>query len=254
MFNSKQPTNFGSESKLVELLKSIEEYVLELTNPELLMSIEEYELESSNLEMPIDEQNPEQREELAETSKREPTTSGRRYPLRERKAPTTYVSQYILLTDEGEPECYEEAIADEHREKWLSAMQDEMESFQENYTYDLVELQKGKRALRNKWVYKVKTREVDNEPRYKARIVVKGFQQKKGVDFDEIFAPVVKMTYIRTVLSIAANMDLEIEQLDVKTAFLHGELEEEIYMQQPEGFEEKGKENRVCLFRKSLQV
>ena len=81
-----------------------------------------------------------------------------------------------------------------------------------------------------------------NPPRYKARIVVKGFQQKKGVDFDEIFAPVVKMTSIRTVLSIAANMDLEVEQLDVKTAFLHGDLEEEIYMHQPEGFVEKCKE------------
>ena len=81
---------------------------------------------------------------------------------------------------------------------------------------------------------------------------MKGFQQKKGVDFDEIFAPVVKMTSIRTVLSIAANMDLEVEQLDVKTTFLHGDLEEEIYMHQQEGFVEKGKENLVCRLRKSL--
>ena len=102
--------------------------------------------------------------------------SGRRYPLKERKAPTTYASQYILLTNEGEPECYDEAIADKHRERWLSAMQDEMDSLHENYTYDLVELPKGKRALRNKWVYKVKTGEVDSAPRYKACIVVKGFQ------------------------------------------------------------------------------
>ena len=124
-----------------------------------------------------------------------------------------------------------DAIADKHKEKWLSAMQDEMDSLHENYTYDLVELPKGKRALRNKWVYKVKTGEVDNTPRYKARIVVNGFQQKKGVDFDEIFAPVVKMASIRIVLSIAASMDLEIKQLDVKMTFLHGELDEEIYMQ-----------------------
>ena len=135
-------------------------------------------------------------EESAGTSELEPTTRGRRYPLRERRALITYVSQYILLTDEGEPECYDEAIADEHKEKWLSAMQDEMDSLHENYTYDLVELPKGKRALRNKWVYKVKTGEVESTPRYKARIVVKGFQQKKGVDFDEIFIPIVKMTSI----------------------------------------------------------
>ena len=72
------------------------------------------------------------------------------------------------------------------------------------------------------------------------------------MDFNEIFAPVVKMTSIQTVLSISASMDLEVEQLDVKTAFLHGDLEEEIYMQQPKGFVEEGKENLVCRLRKSL--
>ena len=79
-----------------------------------------------------------------------------------------------------------------------------------------------------------------------------GFQQKKSVDFDEIFAPVVKMTSIRTFLSMAASMNLEIEQLDVKTTFLHGGGGEEIYMQQWEGFEVKGKESLVCRLRKSL--
>ena len=75
---------------------------------------------------------------------------------------------------------------------------------------------------------------------------MKGFQEKKGVYFDETFAPVVKMTSIWTVLSIAAWMNLEVEQLDIKTVFLNGDLEEEIYMQQPEGFIKKGKENLVC--------
>ena len=136
----------------------------------------------------------------------------------------------MLLTDEGEPESFEEAKDDTHNRKWLSAMQDEMDSLHENHTYELVELPKEKRALRNKWVYKLKPGDAGKPPRYKARIVVKGFQQKKGVDFDEIFAPVVKMTSIRTVLSIAASMNLEVEQLDVKTVFLHGDLEGEIYM------------------------
>ncbi|WCJ24325.1 Transposon TyH3 Gag-Pol polyprotein [Euphorbia peplus] len=88
--------------------------------------------------------------------------------------------------------------------------------------------------------------------KYKARLVVKGFQQKKGIDFDEIFSPVVKMTSIRAVLSLAASLDLELEQMDVKTAFLHGDLKEEIYMAQPEGFEVKGKEHMVCKLQKSL--
>ena len=84
------------------------------------------------------------------------------------------------------------------------------------------------------------------------RIVVKGFQQKKGVHFDQIFALVVKMTSITIVLSIAASMGLEIKKLDVKTTFLHGELDEEIYMLQLEGFVEKGKVNLVCRLKKSL--
>ena len=88
--------------------------------------------------------------------------------------------------------------------------------------------------------------------KFKARLVVKGFGQKEGVDFDEIFSPVVKMTSIRVILGMAASMDLEVEQLDVKTAFLHGDLEEEIYMEQPEGFEVEGKEHMVCKLKKSL--
>ena len=95
-------------------------------------------------------------------------------------------------------------------------------------------------------------REQTQKTIFKAMIMVKGFQQKKGVDFDEIFAPVVKMTCMRTVLNIAANMNLEVEQLDVKTTFLHGDLEEEIYMQQSKGFVKRGKEHLVCQLKKSL--
>ena len=86
-----------------------------------------------------------------------------------------------------------------------------MDSLHENHTYELMELLEGKKALRNKWIHKLKTGEDNITPRYKARIVVKGFQQKKGVDFDEIFSPVVKMSSIQTGLSIAANVNMEIE-------------------------------------------
>ena len=81
---------------------------------------------------------------------------------------------------------------------------------------------------------------------------MKGFNQKKGIDFKEIFSLVVKMSSIRVALGLVVRLNLEVEQLDVKTAFLHGDLEEEIYMKQPEGFEVKGKENLVCKFKKSL--
>ena len=94
--------------------------------------------------------------------------------------------------------------------------------------------------------------EIDGSKRYKARLVVKGFQQKQGVDYNEIFSPVVKMTTIRLVLGIVASEDLHLEQMDVKTAFLHGDLDEDIYMMQPEGFPIVGKENLVCKLKKSL--
>ena len=83
-------------------------------------------------------------------------------------------------------------------------------------------------------------------------MVVKGFSQKKGIDFDEIFSPIVKMSSIRVVLGLAVSLDLKIEQIDVKTTFLHGDLDKEIYMEQPEGFTIKGKEGYVCKLKKSL--
>ena len=88
--------------------------------------------------------------------------------------------------------------------------------------------------------------------RYRARLVVKGFAQKEGIDFNEIFFLIVRLTTIKIVLAMYATFDLHLEQLDVKTAFLHENLEEEIYMLQPEGFAEIGKENLVCRLTKSL--
>ena len=158
---------------------------------------------------------------------------------------------YLLLTDAGEPECFDEAIQGNDSIKWELAMKDEMRSLQKNGTWSLTKLPAGKKILQNKWVYRLKE-ESDGSRRYKARLVVKGFQQKQGIDFTEIFSPVVKMTTIRVILSIVAAENLHLEQLDVKTAFLNGDLDEEIYMTQPEGYEVPGKENLVCKLHKSL--
>ena len=92
--------------------------------------------------------------------------------------------------------------------------------------------------------------EYGGKKRYKSRLVVKGFAQKKGINFDEIFSLVVNMTSIRNILSLVVIKDLHLEQLDVKTTFLHGDLEEDIYMQQPQGYEIKGKDNLVSRFNK----
>ena len=156
-----------------------------------------------------------------------------------------------MITKEGEPKCFQEVQSHKDKQSWLKAMLEEMNSLNKNKTYDLVELPKGKRVLRNKRVFKLK-KDGDKLVKYKARLVVKGFNQKQGIDFDEIFFPVVKMSSIWVVLGLVASLDLELEQLDVKTAFLHGDLKEEIYMDQPKGFKVKGKEHMVCKLKKSL--
>ncbi|KAL4367117.1 hypothetical protein GQ457_05G026950 [Hibiscus cannabinus] len=131
-------------------------------------------------------------------------------------------------------------------------MKDELQSLHDNHTFELVKLPKGKRALKNQWVYRLKQEEKYSSPRYKARLFIKVYTQKKGVDFEEIFSPVVKISSIRTILCLPACYDLEFEQLDVKTVFLHGDLEEELYMEQPEGFVAQGKDDYVCRLKKRL--
>ena len=122
----------------------------------------------------------------------------------------------------------------------------------DNHTFDLVKLPKDTKVLKNRWVFRKKHEDGNPVPWCKARLVVKGFNQKKGVDFGEIFFSIVKMLSIRMVLGLPASLDLEVEQMDVKTIFLHGDLDGEIYMEQPKDFEVKGKENYVCKLKKSL--
>jgi transposase InsO family protein len=182
-----------------------------------------------------------------------------RRSTRERRPPawhSEYVTEsniaYCLLTEDGEPSTFHEAIKSTDVSMWMTAMQEEIEALHKNNTWDLVPLPQGRKAIGNKWVYKIKRDGNDQVERYRARLVVKGYAQKEGIDFNEIFSPVVRLTTIRVVLAMCAIFDLHLEQLDVKTAFLHGELEEEIYMLQPEGFAETGKENLVCRLNKSL--
>jgi hypothetical protein len=148
---------------------------------------------------------------------------------------------------------YSEAISCDNSSKWLVAMNDEFESLQKNATWKLVKLPDGKKPLKCKWIYKKKEGISGVEPaRFKARLVVKGFKQREGIDFNEVFTPVVLHTSIRVMLTIVALFDLELEKLDVKTAFLHGDLDEKIYMRQPQGFSAPGQEHLVCHLQKSL--
>jgi hypothetical protein len=110
----------------------------------------------------------------------------------------------------------------------------------------------GKKAVRCKWIFKRKEGSSPSEAsRFKARLVAKDFSQIPGIDYNNVFSPVVKHSSIRALLGIVVMHDFELEQLDVKTTFLHGDFEEEIYMDQHEGFIVPGKENFVCKFKKS---
>ena len=128
-----------------------------------------------------------------------------------------------------------------------------MESIAKNITWVIVEMPRNKKVVGCKWVFKKKEVSTSTSaPVYKARVVAKGFTQVEGIDFHEVFSPVVKYSSIRTLSAIVAIEGLELHQLDVKAVFLHGELEEEIFMKQPEGFGVKGKESHVYRLKKLL--
>eukprot|EP00253_Pinus_taeda_P008546 PITA_08546 len=147
-----------------------------------------------------------------------------------------------------DPDTFAEASGHPH---WEAAMNEEYHSLLANGTWDLVPLPKGRKLVRCKWVYRTKygpDRKVD---KHKARLVAKGFSQVEGIDYTDTFSPVAKMNSIRLVLSFAASLKWEVHQMDVKSAFLHGDLHEEIYMEQPIGFIQTDS-SFVCRLKKSL--
>lgn len=151
-----------------------------------------------------------------------------------------------------EPTTVKEALSGTDADKWQEAMQDEYDSFNKTNCWTLTELNKGQRPVKSKWVFKIKRDLNGKILRYKARLVAKGFTQKYGIDYQETFAPVVRYSTIRMLFAIAVEYGLHIDQLDVKTAFLNGDLQEEVLMEQPEGFVIKGKENQIYRLNKSI--
>jgi hypothetical protein len=131
-------------------------------------------------------------------------------------------------------------------------MKDEMNALANNASLDLVEIPRNRKTVRCKWVYKMKKGVDDKVERYKVRLVAKGYSQKEGIEFHEIFSPVIKIVSIRIVLTLVASLDLELEQLDVKTYLLHGYLDEEIYMEQPKGFVQNRNKKFFYRLKKSL--
>ena len=153
----------------------------------------------------------------------------------------------------SEPDSYKSAMNCPEKDRWLQAMIEEIDSLIKNKTWILVDKVEGRKIISCKWIFKKKLESTEVEQiKFKARLVARGFTQEEGVDYNEVFSPVVKHASIRILLAVVAKRDWELEQLDVKTAFLHGNLEETIYMQQPPGFVKAGEENKVCLLKRSI--
>lgn len=151
------------------------------------------------------------------------------------------------------PHTYKQAMNCSQSKNWKLAMQDEIDSMIVNKTWVLIAKPENAKLVPCKWIYKLKeATKLSEPPRYKARLVAKGFTQREGIDYTDIFAPVVKYKTLRLLLAFATVHDWDIEQMDVKTAFLHGNLDETIYMKQPEGFVDKSKPDHVCLLKKSI--
>jgi hypothetical protein len=150
-----------------------------------------------------------------------------------------------------EPQIVEEALNGQNAKKWEMAMQEEYDSFVVNNIWSLVPLPEGRKPISCKWVFKIKHGVHGEVERYKAIVMARGFTQTYGVDYNETFALVAKFVSIHCILALAAIEDMEIHQMDVKITFLNGDLEKEIYMEQPEGFTQKG-EHLVCKLHKSL--
>ncbi|KAK8913818.1 hypothetical protein KSP39_PZI024059 [Platanthera zijinensis] len=157
-------------------------------------------------------------------------------------------ADFALFVD-ADPVEFVEAV---QNEKWRKAMDQEIQSILKNDTWELSELPKGHNSIGVKWIYKTKLNERGEVEKNKARLVVKGYKQKYGYDYNEVFAPVIRLETIRLVLALAAQHDWEVHQMDVKSAFLNGVLNEEVYIDQPPGYVKKGDENKVCRLKRAL--
>ena len=146
-----------------------------------------------------------------------------------------------------DPASYTEAIKSVDAKQWNDACQYEIDALHKNDTWELVDLPPGRKSIKSKWVFKLKA-----DGRYCVRLVAKGFMQIPGIDYDETFSPVAHFESLQLLLALAMLEDWEIQQMDVKSAFLNGVLDKEIYMEQPQGFITPGSETKVCRLKRAI--
>jgi hypothetical protein len=162
-----------------------------------------------------------------------------------------FSSYTALMCDllEEEPTYFEEAI---QRKEWADAMTEEYQSIIKNEVWEIVPKPKSKDVVSSKWLFKIKHVADGSIEKYKERFVARGFSQKEGIDYEETFAHVVRYTSIRTIIALAAKTKWKLHQMDVKITFLNGVIEEEVYIEQPQGFEVEYRKSHVCKLKKAL--
>ncbi|KAK1649354.1 hypothetical protein QYE76_067159 [Lolium multiflorum] len=174
-----------------------------------------------------------------------------------RRIEKSFGDDFIVYLVDDTPTSIAEAYASPDADDWKEAVHNEMDSILSNGTWELSERPHGCKLVGCKWVFKKKLRPDGTIEKYKARLVAKGYTQREGEDYFDTYSPVARLTTIRVLLSMAASYGLIVHQMDVKTAFLNGELEEEIYMDQPDGFVVKGEERKdiqLCLKDIVIQI
>ena len=164
----------------------------------------------------------------------------------------SFGEDYIIYLVADDPTTIAEAYSSLDADLWKEAIQCEMNSIMSNGTWEVVNRPYGCKPVGCKWVFKKKLRPECTIVKYKAWLVAKGYTQKEGEDYFDTYSSVARLTTIHVLLSLAASHGLLVHQMDVKITFLNGELEEEIYMEQPNGFIAKGQEGKVCKLLKSL--
>ena len=192
-------------------------------------------------------------EQLSEESLPGPYEAVPRRSTRHKQVPDRYGQSVIVAsTEEKDPSSVAEAKSAPDNLRWEEAMKAEMESIWSNDVWELVEPPPNRKIVGSKWIFKRKLDANGTVERYKARLVAQGCTQMFGLDYVETFSPVIRFESIRFLLAMGTLHQLQLHQMDVSTAFLHGELTEQVYMRQPEGFTEPGKEHLVCYLKRSI--
>ncbi len=220
---------------------------------------EELELPDPEEGVSQDEEEDEEEKKKKESEPEAEEHSSTRHPERVRNQPDRF-GEWVTRCAEDEwanlvtqePTTHAQAVETPESEMWIQAMDSEMKSLEENQVWRLTDLPRGKSIVGSRWVFRRKTGRDGTTTRYKARLVARGFTQRNGYECGETFSPVVRAESVRTIGAWATMEEMTLHQMDVKTAFLNGELKEEVYMKQPEGYEVKGQEQKVCRLLRSI--